>query len=164
MWVAEVCFLDSLLFIIITQQMSVSSLSLLVFYLSGGWWDGRKRGWLFLCSAPQQHFQGWEEITAWSKWDEGWSLQWRLGKWMQLKPLPRTPSCVSWWQKKIDKTLSCWYHIYQMAEKEANCYCVQLLSDDPKDGKKWSLGVEGMKVGRFKGGFVSCWITFSSTP
>jgi hypothetical protein len=43
-----------------------------------------------------------------------------------------------------------------MAEKEANCYCVQLLSDDPKDGEKWSLGVEGMKVGLFKGGFVSC--------
>ena len=43
-----------------------------------------------------------------------------------------------------------------MAEKEANCYCVQLLSDDPKDGEKWLLEVEGMKVGPFKGGFVSC--------
>ncbi len=42
-----------------------------------------------------------------------------------------------------------------MAEKEGNSYCVQLLSDDPQNGKKWLLGVEGMKVGLFKGGFVS---------
>ncbi len=43
-----------------------------------------------------------------------------------------------------------------MAEKEGNSYCVQLLSDDSKDVEKWLLGVEGMKVGPFKGSFVSC--------
>jgi hypothetical protein len=58
---------------------------------------------------------------------------------------------------KFDIPLSCWYHIYQMAEKEANLSCVQLLSDDLKDDKNWlQLGVEGMTVGLFKGGFVSC--------
>jgi|LakMenE01Jun11ns_1017448.scaffolds.fasta_scaffold7985693_1 hypothetical protein len=43
-----------------------------------------------------------------------------------------------------------------MSEKEGNSYCVHPFSDDSKDGEKWSLGVEGMKVGPFKGGFVSC--------
>jgi len=43
-----------------------------------------------------------------------------------------------------------------MAEKEGNSYCVQLLSDDPQNGEKWSREVEAMKVGPFKGGFVSC--------
>jgi hypothetical protein len=43
-----------------------------------------------------------------------------------------------------------------MAEKEANLSCVQLLSNDLKDDENWLLGVEGMKVGLFKGGFVSC--------
>ncbi len=58
--------------------------------------------------------------------------------------------------EKIDIPLSCWYHIYQIVEKEANRCCVQLLSDDPQNGKKWSREVEAMKVGPFKGGFVSC--------
>ena len=52
--------------------------------------------------------------------------------------------------------LSCWYHIYQIAKKEANCCCVQLLSNDPQNGENWSREVEAMKVGPFKGGFVSC--------
>ncbi len=57
---------------------------------------------------------------------------------------------------QFDIPLSCLNHIYQMAGKEAYLSCVQLLSDDLKDDKNWLLRVEGMKVGLFKGGFVSC--------
>ncbi len=57
---------------------------------------------------------------------------------------------------KFDIPLSCWYHIYQIAEKEANLCCDQLLNDDLHNGEKWLREVEAMKVGPFKGGFVSC--------
>jgi hypothetical protein len=69
---------------------------------------------------------------------------------------PTCLSCILMTEQKLIFPLSCWYHIYQMAEERADCSPFQLLDDNPKDDDKSLHGVVGMVGGLFKGSSVSC--------
>ncbi len=64
--------------------------------------------------------------------------------------------CILMTEQNLSFPLPCWYHIYQMAEKRADCSPFQLLSNNPKDDDNRVHGVAGMMGGPFKGGSVSC--------